>query len=83
MKYQPCKIVSDRTTGEKFIYVIQDDKPMPESHKGLIALPKTFVVTLYVEPILKQLKQLGFKVKGERYLSKLTGEMQTDLFIVV
>ena len=82
-KYKPCKIVSNRTTGDRFIYVIKEGKSMPESHEGLIALPKTFVMTLYVEPILKQLRELGFKVKGERYLSQLTGEMTTDLFIVI
>jgi hypothetical protein len=80
--YQPFKIVSDNK-GDKFIYIVTDGNEMPVSYDGLIPLPASFNVTLYVEPIIKQLKKLGFKVKGDRYLSQRTGEMQTDLFIAI
>lgn len=83
IEYKPCKIVTMRTTGEKFIYIMEEGRDMPETTEGLIALPKDFEYTLYVEPILDQLKKLGFKVKGQRYLSQTTGEMETDLYIAV
>jgi hypothetical protein len=81
--YKPCKIVSDKTTGNKYIYLIADDKSMPDTLDGLIALPDSFKVTLYVEPILKQLKKLGYTVKGRRFLSQKTGDVETELFIAI
>lgn len=81
-KYQLFKIVSDNH-GNRFIYIVANGNEMPVSYDGLIPLPKSFTVTLYVEPIIKQLKKLGFKVRGDRYLSQRTGEMQTDLFIAI
>ena len=38
-QYKPCKIVSDKTTGKQYIYLITDNKPLPESLNGLIATP--------------------------------------------
>ena len=82
-QYKPCKIVSDKTTGKQYIYLITDNKPLPDTLNGLIALPDTFKVTLYVEPMLKQLKKLGYAVKGERFLSQKTGNVETELFIAI
>jgi hypothetical protein len=81
-EYKSFKIVSDNQ-GNRFIYIVANGNEMPVSYDGLIPLPKSFTITLYVEPILKQLKKLGFKVRGDRYLSQKTGEMQTDLFIAI
>ena len=78
-----CKIVSDKNTGTKYLYIVENGLDMPVSHDGLIPLPADFKVTLYVEPIVKQLKKLGFKVKGNRFLSQKTGEVETELFICI
>ena len=82
-KYKPCKIVSDKTTGKKYIYIIENGVEMPTSHDKLILLPEDFVYTLYIEPVVKQLKALGYKAKGERYLSQITGNMTTNLYIAI
>lgn len=81
--FKKCRIVTDTTTRMKYLYFIENGREMPVSHDGLIPLPADFKITLYVEPIVKQLKKLGYKVKGNRFLSQTTGEVETELFICI
>jgi hypothetical protein len=76
-------IITDKRTNLSYIYFAVDDKlSYSYTIDGSIQLPETFKVTLYVEPILKQLKALGYTVKGERFLSQRTGNMETNLYMI-
>ena len=77
--WKPFKIITDKRSDLNYIYMIVDDKLFPESIDDLIQLPETFKITLYVEPIVKQLKKLGYTVKGERVLK--SGNAETNLFM--
>ena len=81
-QYKPCKIVTDNNKN-KFIYIVENGNELPLSHDGLIALPASFKVSLYVEPTVKQLRKLGYTVKGSRFLSQKTGNVVTELFIAI
>lgn len=73
--YENFKILENIETKEKFIFIINKDI--------LIALPNDFKISLDVAPTLKRLKQLGYIVKGNRYLSQLDGLVKTDLYISI
>jgi hypothetical protein len=75
-------IITDKRTNLRYIYFAVPGEIFPDSIDGLIQLPTTFKITLYVEPILKQLKALGYTVKGERFLSQKTGNMETNLYMI-
>ena len=77
--WKPFKIITDKRSNLNYIYIVVDDKLFPESIDDLIQLPETFKITLYVEPIVKQLKKLGYTVKGERVLK--SGNAETNLFM--
>jgi hypothetical protein len=76
-------IITDKHTNFRYIYFPVNDKLFPDSIDGLVQLPETFKITLYVEPILKQLKKLGYTVKGERFLSQKTGNVETNLYMML
>jgi hypothetical protein len=76
-------IITDKRTNLHYIYFLVNDKLFPDSIDGLVQLPETFKITLYVEPILKQLKKLGYTVKGERFLSQKTGNVETNLYMML
>lgn len=80
--WKPFTIIIDKRTNLSYIYFAVDDKLFPDSIDGSIQLPETFKITLSVEPILKQLKALGYTVKGERFLSQRTGNMETNLYMI-
>lgn len=81
--WKPFTIITDKRTNLHYIYFAVDDKLSYRFTKdSSIQLPEGFKITLYVEPILKQLKALGYTVKGERFLSQRTGNMETNLYMI-
>ena len=79
-KYEAFKILENIETKEKFIFIIII---IIINKDILIELPNDFKMSLEVKPTLQRLKNLGYIVKGSRYLSQLNGLVKTELFILI